>query len=124
MRRDQAYMAYLKENPRGNFTRFTHLSQAGKRLVGDPTAAPRSLEEPAPGAVSGAVEPLAHVGPGPAPTQPVRGGERSRSTKELRRKIAWAVGSAYGVKYAHYDSWPADYARRAAERLIEIHGEP
>jgi len=44
--------------------------------------------------------------------------------RALRRKLAWAVGSVYGVRYAAYDSWPAVYARRAAERLVEIHGEP
>ncbi len=44
--------------------------------------------------------------------------------KELRRKLAWAVGSVYGVKYIQYNTWPAEYARRAAERLREIHGEP
>jgi len=44
--------------------------------------------------------------------------------KALRRKIAWAVGSVYGVKYQRFDSWPQEYARRASERLIELHGAP
>lgn len=46
------------------------------------------------------------------------------ASKELRRKLAWAVGSVWGVRYSGYDTWPAEYARRASERLIEIHGEP
>jgi len=46
------------------------------------------------------------------------------TSRELRRKIAWAVGSVWRVKYQRYDSWPAAYARLAAERLIDIHGEP
>ncbi len=48
----------------------------------------------------------------------------SSITTELRRKIAWAVGSAYAIKYLNYDTWPAQYARLAADRLIAIHGEP
>lgn len=46
------------------------------------------------------------------------------ASRELRRKLAWAVGTAYGVKYTNYDTWPAEYARRASERLIEVHGDP
>ncbi len=119
-RRDLAYNAYLKEHPGGNFTRFSQLSQAGKRSYGDPTAhAVRELP---------AVNPSA---PRRGPADPVRAdGQAGRrvavggTLKELRRKIAWAVGTFYGVPYTHYDTWPAEYARRAAERLVEIHGEP
>lgn len=43
---------------------------------------------------------------------------------ELRRKLAWAVGSTYHIRYAPLSSWPAEYARLAAARLAEIHGSP
>lgn len=45
-------------------------------------------------------------------------------SQELQRKLAWAVGSTYGVPYASWRSWPAEYARRAAARLQELHGSP
>jgi len=57
------------------------------------------------------------VGAGRPPT-------RVEAPNALRRKLAWAVGSVWGVPYWRYDSWPAEYARRAAERLVEIHGAP
>jgi len=111
MRRDQAYQAYLKEHPNGNFARFSQISQAGKRSYGDPTARQQA----------GPPHPVRADPVGPvAMAARAEGG----SLKELRRKIAWAVGSTYGVKYLNYDSWPADYARRASERLLELHGEP
>jgi len=118
-RRDLAYNAYLKEHPNGNFARFSQLSQAGKRSYGDPTAREVLTVHPLPATRGGPrVLPTRPLGPaGPA-------GPAGSSAKELRRKLAWAVGSTYGVKYVPYDSWPADYARRAAERLVEIHGEP
>ena len=116
--RDKAYIAYLKENPLGNFIRFTQLSNAGRLRHGDPTA---RQAHPVPahhlGRLGDRVE-------GSATTPGLPAAARSSGAKELRRKIAWAVGSVYGVKYTNYDSWPADYARRASERLIEIHGEP
>jgi len=123
--RDKAYVHYLKEHPNGNFIRFTQLSQAGKRAYGDPTAAPWPPPPPsvAPG-VPTLLEPVARVGKVSAGPLHLSGGESARAAKELRRKIAWAVGSTYGVKYLNYDSWPAEYARRASERLLEIHGEP
>lgn len=46
------------------------------------------------------------------------------SDRELRRKLAWAVGTVWGVSYTNYSSWPAEYARLAAARLVEIHGAP
>jgi len=44
--------------------------------------------------------------------------------KELRRKLAWAVGSTYRVSYRDYRAWPAEYALLAANRLVQIHGAP
>jgi len=49
---------------------------------------------------------------------------RMEAPTALRRKLAWAVGSFYGVSYSSYRSWPAEYARKAAARLVEIHGGP
>jgi len=121
-RRDLAFNAYLKEHPNGNFARFCGLSQAGKRSYGDPTAGQHLPTAGAtrvaivPGALPGGVERVARVGAGQA--------ARGDAHKELCRKIAWAVGSTYHVPYVPYNTWPADYARRAAARLIEIHGEP
>ena len=122
-RRDLAYNAYLQEHPSGNFTRFSQLSQAGKRSYGDPTAL--ALPVAATGALSGGLQPLASVGLPPAPPRrDPRSSADHASLTELRRKIAWAVGSVYKIQYIQYDTWPADYARLAAERLIEIHGPP
>jgi len=124
-RRDLAYNAYLKDVPSGNFARFSQLSQAGKRSYGDPTA---HAQEPAVGGprpVPGDLQPVAPVGVHPpAPRRDPPSSKDHASLKELRRKIAWAVGSAYGIPYNKPDSWPFDYARRAADRLSEIHGPP
>lgn len=117
-RRDLAYNAYLKEHPDGNFARFTQLSVAGKIRFGDPTLPGAAARSRGPTVTPlGSPQPLARVGSDKTPGS--RTGDR-----ELRRKIAWAVGSTYSVPYTAYNTWPADYARRAADRLIEIHGRP
>jgi len=128
MRRDLAYNEYLKEHPNGNFARFTKLSQAGKRSYGDPTALTR-LPPPAPAGgdpLRRGLESVARVGTAASGPRPSGGAAAlpGGGEKELRRKIAWAVGSVYGVKYAGYNTWPAEYARRASGRLVEVHGMP
>jgi len=122
-RRDLAYNAYLKEHPGGNFARFTQLSQAGKRSYGDPTA--HGVAGPVAQVVrAGPVRPDREAGRRVAVADGAARPASAGSLNELRRKLAWAVGSVYGIKYQGYNTWPADYARRAAERLVEIHGEP
>lgn len=65
-----------------------------------------------------------HLGMGRAAQASSASLAEPRGLHELRRKLAWAVGSVYGVRYVGFNTWPADYARKAAERLISIHGEP
>lgn len=135
-RRDLAYNAYLQKVPNGNFTRFCNLSQAGKLSYGDPTALarvpvvapnPNLGEGPSPaGTKPHVLPPLPLAAVGVVSAEPDRAGPRDGEDlqKELRRKLAWAVGSTYRVPYVPYNTWPADYSRRAAERLVEIHGRP
>jgi len=109
LRRDQAYQAYLVANPGGNFVKFQSLSTAGRLSYGDPAVPARPGGPPE---KDRSIEKTVDLS------------EPGRSLKELQRKLAWAVGSVYGVPYVNYDTWPADYARRASERLLAIHGDP
>jgi len=64
------------------------------------------------------------LGVGPGQRRSAARMAMDETPSELRRKLAWAVGSFYQVEYTSFRTWPAEYARLAASRLVEIHGLP
>jgi len=129
MTRDKLYQQYLRRYPNGNFTRFTRTSKAGLRSLADgPVEGSIASDQSTPPDLT---SPRDHLAVGPPARHPTvrmdhnapEHGDAASDT-ELRRKLAWAVGTVWGVPYSNYDSWPAQYARLASARLLELHGTP
>jgi len=45
-------------------------------------------------------------------------------TKELTNKLAWAMGSFYGVSYSRKNSLVTQYAARCCRAILRDHGFP